>query len=139
MKERSYAITAEQREQIARRITEAFRLHPGVAFAYLYGSVLDGERVHDLDIGLYLEKDDVGRTYSLVDQLTSQLTADLHVPVDIRVLNGAPVTFLYHVFRGDLLFSRNDELLTSMLEEVARRYLDLAPLLRQATKDAFAA
>jgi predicted nucleotidyltransferase len=139
MKDRPYAITAEQREQVIRRLTEALRVHPNIVFAYLYGSVLDSERVHDVDIGLYLEKNDVGRTHSLVDQLTSQLTADLHVPFDVRVLNGAPLTFLYHVFRGQLLFSRNDELLTTLLEEVARRYLDLAPLLRQATKDAFAA
>jgi predicted nucleotidyltransferase len=139
MKDRSYAITAEQRKQVVRRITESLRVHPSIVFAYLYGSVLDGDQVHDVDIGLYLEKDGIARTRTLVDQLTSQLTADLHVPLDIRVLNSAPVTFLYHVFRGELLFSRNDELLTSLLEEVARRYLDLAPLLRQATKDAFAA
>lgn len=139
MKDHSYAISAEQREDFVRRITEALCGHPGIAFAYLYGSVLDSERVHDVDIGLYLEDDKIGEAHNLIEHIASRLTAELHMPVDIRVLNDAPLTFLYHVFRGELLFSRNDELLTAMLEEVPRRYLDLAPLLRQATKDAFAA
>ena len=35
--------------------------------------------------------------------------------------------------------TRDDERLASLLEETIRRYLDASPLLRQATKDAYAA
>jgi hypothetical protein len=38
-----------------------------------------------------------------------------------------------------LLLCRDETFLTDMLEDVARRYLDLAPFLRNGTKDAFAA
>lgn len=40
--------------------------------------------------------------------------------------------------RGRLLFSRDDERLTRAIEETARRYLDLEPILRVATREAFA-
>lgn len=59
--------------------------------------------------------------------------------MDVCVLNEAPLSFVYHVLRGRLLVCRDEECLTEILEDVARRYLDLAPLLRQGTKDAFAA
>lgn len=55
------------------------------------------------------------------------------------MLNESPLSFVYHVLRGRLLVCRDEDFLTQMLEDVPRRYLDLAPLLRQGTKDAFAA
>jgi len=56
------------------------------------------------------------------------------------VLNDAPVTFLFHVFReGRLLLSRNDERLADLMERTVREYLDAAPLLRQATMEAYGA
>ena len=75
----------------------------------------------------------------MIDALSVKLSAAVGLPVDIRVLNEAPLPFLYHVLRGRLLLCRDETFLTDMLEDVARRYLDLAPLLRNATKDAFAA
>ena len=58
----------------------------------------------------------------------------------MRVLNDAPVTFLFHVFReGRLLFSRNDERLADLMERTVREYLDMEPLLRRATIEAYGA
>ncbi len=112
---------------------------PAVGFAYLYGSLLDSETVHDIDVGLYL-REPMARPGPVVAlELSVRLTAVAGLPVDVRVLNEAPLSFLYHVLRGRLLVCRDEAFLTATIEDVARRYLDLAPLLRQGTKDAFAA
>lgn len=110
-----------------------------VRVAYAYGSLLESERVHDVDIGVFLDDAFLKQQMIIVDSLTVRLSATVGVPVDVRVLNDAPMTFLYHVLRGRLLLCRDEEFLTDMLEDVARRYLDIAPFLRDATKDAFAA
>lgn len=139
MKRTRYTIQPEAREALVCRLTDELLKEPAVAFAYLHGSLLDSEAVHDVDVGLYLCKSAAERGATIVSELSVRLTAAAALPVDVRALNEAPLPFLYHVLRGRLLICRDEDLLTTMLEDVARRYLDLAPLLHQGTKDAFAA
>ncbi len=94
--------------------------------------------IHDVDVGLYLYDSHLTRRSEISGALADRLSAAIELPMDIRILNTAPVSFLYHVLRGHLLFSHDEKLLTDLLEEIPRRYLDMAPLLRQYTKEAFA-
>lgn len=108
-------------------------------FAYLYGSVLESDRIHDVDVGLFFDEMTIAHQSSLLDHLSVTLSAAIPVPIDLRVLNDAPLSFLYHVFRGQLLLCHDEAFLTDLMEDVARRHLDLMPFLRMSTKDAFAA
>jgi uncharacterized protein len=139
MKRTRYTIQLEAREALVCRLTAELEEEPAVGFAYLYGSLLDSETVHDVDVGLYLRETDAERGSMIASELSARLTVAAGLPVDVRVLNEAPLSFVYHVLRGRLLVCRDEDHLTTMLEDVARRYLDLAPLLHQGTKDAFAA
>lgn len=139
MKRTRYTIQQEAREAVVCRLTAELEKESAVAFAYLHGSLLDSDTVHDVDVGLYLRESDAERGAAVASALSARLTAVAGLPVDVRVLNEAPLSFVYHVLRGRLLVCLDEVLLTSKLEDVARRYLDLAPLLHQGTKDAFAA
>lgn len=139
MKTALYTIRPEQREDVLAKLRGELAKVSGLRFAYVYGSVLESDRVHDVDVGIFLDAPMVAQQMATVDAFTVRLTAAVGFPVDIRVLNEAPLPFLYHVLRGRLLLCRDETFLTDMLEDVARRYLDIAPLLRNATKDAFAA
>ena len=139
MKRTRYTMQPEALELLVCRLTAELEKESAVAFAYLHGSLLDSEAVHDVDVGLYLRESDAERGSAVASALSAQLTAVAGLPVDVRVLNEAPLSFVYHVLRGRLLVCHDENLLTSKLEDVARRYLDLAPLLYQGTKDAFAA
>jgi predicted nucleotidyltransferase len=139
IKRTPYRIQLETREALARRLTEELEKEPAISFGYLYGSVVDSDTIHDVDVGLYLRESEAATNAAIAVDLSNRLTALVGMPVDVRVLNEAPLSFVYHVLRGRLLVCRDEACLTEMLEDVARRYLDLAPLLRQGTKDAFAA
>ena len=139
MKRTRYTIQPEAREALIRRLAAELEEESVVGFAYLYGSLLESHPVHDIDVGLYFRESLSERNSALAAELSGRLTVAAGIPVDVRVLNDAPVSFLYHVLRGRLLMIRDETLLTTIIEDVARRYLDLAPLLRQGTKDAFAA
>jgi predicted nucleotidyltransferase len=139
MKTVAYTVSPEQRQALSHRLREQLAKEPGVRFAYLYGSVLESDRVHDVDVGLFLDDRAVPEQATIADSLSAKLTAAVGLPIDVRVLNETPLSFLYHVLRGQLLLCQDETFLTDMIEEVARRYLDLAPLLRSSTKDAFAA
>lgn len=139
MKRERYTVQSEACESLLRRLTTELEKESVVGFAYLYGSFLDTETVHDIDVGLYLREPMTKPGVAIASEVSARLTAMTGLPVDVRVLNEAPLSFLYHVLRGRLLVCRDEALLTTILEDVGRRYLDLAPLLRQGTKDAFAA
>ena len=139
MNHRLYRLTDQDRQRITDLLAAKLMAEPTVAFAYVFGSFLEMNPVHDVDVGIYLHPFDTKRETESVASLTRRLTDATGLPVDVRILNQAPMTFLYHVVRGHLLVSKNDDLLTSTLENVSRRYLDIAPFLLQATKEAFAA
>ena len=139
MKRTRYTVQPEAREALVCRLTAELEKESAVAFAYLHGSLLDSDTVHDVDIGLYLCESETERGSAVASALSARLTAVAGLPVDVRVLNEAPLSFVYHVLRGRLLVCHDEDLLTAKLEDIARRYLDLAPLLYQGTKDAFAA
>ena len=139
MKTILHTIGPEQREDLLVKLRSELERVSGLRFAYVYGSVLDGNRIHDVDVGVFLDQMTVAQQMNTADALSVQLSAAVGFPVDIRVLNEAPLSFLYHVLRGRLVLCRDETFLTDLLEDVASRYLDLAPFLRNATKDAFAA
>lgn len=133
---RQYSLSDQNRHHLVKRLIRELTGDSSISFAYLFGSSLDASSVHDIDVGVYLRGTEP-HAYSAA--LSSRLSKALGLPVDVRVLNDAPTTFLYHVVRGKLLVVHDENLLTSLIEDVSRRYLDIEPLLRQATKDAFAA
>jgi hypothetical protein len=71
--------------------------------------------------------------------LARLLNSGLKIPVDVRILNLAPVTFLYHVIQGILIHERNEDLRTHFVERTIQKYLDMKHLIHKAAKEAFAA
>ena len=132
-----YSINQNRRQRVFDLLTGEVVKVPEIIFAYVYGSILDSESVHDVDVGLYLDDSHLSRQAEIRDTLTDRVVAAIALPVDVRILNAAPGSFLFHVFRGRLLLSRDEKFLTDLLENVPRQYLDIAPFLRQATKEAF--
>ena len=133
---RRYRLNEEERARLREQLTRELATHADVAFAYLYGSFGESDVFHDVDVGVYFSPPPP--TGARASALAQSLSDRAKLPVDVRPLNGAPVSFVYHVLRGQLLLSRDDALLAEVMEQTVRQYLDIAPLLRQSTKEAFA-
>ena len=109
---------------------------PDLKFAWLHGSFLATSEFHDIDVGVHLDATSEEWFRRGLD-LAVRLGREAAFPVDVRVLNDAPVTFLFQVFReGRLPLSRNGERLAGLMERTVREYLDMEPLLRRATIEA---
>ena len=136
---RLYRADAAEREQVVRTVTFALGAEPDVVFAHLHGSFLTRDAFHDVDVGVHLA-DAADRRLPRALDLAVQLTRAAGFPVDVRVLDDAPLAFRFHVFRtGRLLLSRDDEGLADCMERTMREYLDIAPLVRRAAVAAFGA
>ena len=107
-----------------------------VSFAYVFGSFLQGDGFRDIDVAIWTTE--WADTTADID-LAVRFSRAIGLPVDVRRINDAPLSFRFHVFRGRLLLVRDELALSDLLEHTARAYHDIAPLLRCATRDAFAA
>ena len=138
MKDKTYHLTSKAKQQSKKQLARIIETYKEGEFAYVYGSFSEGLPFHDIDIGIYtsgVKKEDA--TFYALD-LSRLIEADVHMPVDVRILNYTPVSFLYHVICGELIFERNDEVRVGVVENTVRRYLDIKPLIRRGIKEAFA-
>jgi predicted nucleotidyltransferase len=136
---RLHRITTEERHRIEQCLAAELASDRNVAFAYLYGSFAESRPFHDIDVGVYLRTIGADRVTGTALDLAQRLSDRVRIAVDVRIMNVAPVSFLYHVLRGQLVYCRDDTLLAEVMERTVSHYLDIAPLVRQGTLEAFAA
>lgn len=135
---RLHRMRREDRHRIELCLAAELASDRSVTFAYLYGSFVESRPFHDIDVGVYLGTISADRVTVTALNLAQRLSDQARMPVDVRILNVAPVSFLYHVLRGQLLYCRDDAVLTEVMERTVSRYLDMAPLVRRGTWEAFA-
>jgi predicted nucleotidyltransferase len=137
MKDTNYRLAFPEKQAVIRHLAEKLQSLKEVAFAYLYGSFIEDMPFHDVDVGIYLSGISEAEAGILAVELASILTKSVELEVDVRVLNFAPVSFVYHVICGQVLFERSPDARIQIIENVVRQYLDMKPLLCRAMKEAF--
>ena len=64
------------------------------------------------------------------------LQLQLGSPIDVRVLNDAPLAFRYHALQGRPLVVRDEEFLDELRARTWDDYLDFQPFARQYLREA---
>ena len=110
---------------------------PEILFAILYGSAAEGLPFRDLDVGLFVDRASVPASAELdyAFALADELEQVASHPVDVRVINDAPLPFRYNVSRGIPLIVNNKEVFTSFLERTWDEFLDFQPVAMQYLKE----
>jgi len=140
MEQKYYQMSLDEKQKVAETLKEGLSSQREVLFAFIYGSFNDYTKnlpFHDIDVGVYVTKMDEKQSVYYSLDLSDRFSSLLKVPVDVRVLNFAPVTFCYHAIQGQLIVNKDDDLRSDFVERVIRIYLDMKPLLIRATKEAF--
>jgi len=111
-----------------------FAGRPEVAAAYLFGSVARGEATaaSDVDVAILLVAGAprLPEQYDLVFAIQDDLEQRLHRPVDVVVMNGAPLDLLHRVLRDGVLVHDADTTARREFElQVRTQYFDFLPLL----------
>ncbi len=132
---RVYHLDSLERERIVAKLATSLETRTDLVFALVFGSFERGEPFHDIDVAIWTRAS-AARDVDL--ELAGALSRLIGFPVDVRRLNDAPLAFLYHALRGHVLAVHDEEFLADLMEHVARDYHDQEPLLRRATREAFA-
>ncbi len=95
-----------------------------VSFAYLHGSYLTEDAFRDIDVAVHLATmPESTLEYELALEAILMEIADL--PVDLRILNEAPLSFIYNVIKdGKRLVVKDDEARSAFEERAVIAYLD---------------
>lgn len=114
-------VDKETRQRIVEDLNGRLSSIKGLVFAYLHGSFAEGGNFRDIDIAIYTSFP--ARELEFESDLSYELTEKTGYPVEIKVINKAPVAFQMAVLRkGRVLFSTSDEIRTDFIENAGRRF-----------------
>jgi len=114
----------KERILLLERLASRLKADPEILFAYVYGSFIKREFFKDLDVAVWLKN--LSKAFSYVVDFSARLEIELGVPVDVQVLNEAPLPFKFHVLtEGKLLCSEDEVFRVKLVDDVIRNYLDL--------------
>ncbi len=128
IKERRFSskrtMSPDQKKQVRHRIAELIKKKSNIAFAYIHGSFAADGAFRDIDVSVFfIDNSSLDEEIELASLLSKKIKAD----VDVTRLNQAPIYFQASVItKGNLLFSRNDNLWTDFLEKTGRKYREYA-------------
>jgi predicted nucleotidyltransferase len=125
---------------LVQQLREAFdHVDADLVCAYLYGSLARGQghRESDVDIAVLYATEPPLTLDGLGGVLATALERHLRRPVDLVVLNRAPVDLIHRVLRDGILLHDRDPAARIRFEVQARNaYFDLLPYLRQYRRPA---
>ncbi|MDY6951838.1 MAG: nucleotidyltransferase domain-containing protein [Thermodesulfobacteriota bacterium] len=130
----------EKRGKIVETIKAVLESKPNVVFAFLHGSFLSESAFRDIDVGVFLASEDHSGDLDIELGLSQELedSLDAGFPVEVKIVNKAPLSFRFHTIRGQLLFARDEDILVDFMTTTAKHYLDFAPLRHRYIKEAMA-
>lgn len=121
-----------QKMEILKKIVSIIKDKEEILFAYVFGSFVKDEEFSDIDIGVYLRNSaDMEKEFALENEMEETLK----IPVDVRIINNAPISFIYNVLRDKMLI-KNDEKRADFEGQILKRYFDYVHLLDEYLKEA---
>ncbi|MCD4844268.1 MAG: nucleotidyltransferase domain-containing protein [Methanosarcinales archaeon] len=129
MKDKRFKPGNREKNRIRGILKEVIATIRVVEFAYIYGSFPEDWGFHDIDVAVYLTRTEHVDPLECELSIASMLERRIRLPVDVRVLNHAPNSFCYEVTRGEVIFSRNEEVRFCFVERTWNKYLDFKPVM----------
>jgi len=116
------------KKAVKEAIRAVFKKHEEILFAYLHGSFVKKDAFRDIDVAIYLERMPASVLEYELQMETDLMKALRKYIVDVRVLNGAPLSFKYNVIKdGIVLLSKDDDKRADFEEKTIVFYLDFLP------------
>ena len=131
-----YRLTKKRREQIIHEIaSHLLHGYPDVMTAYVFGSFVTSRFFSDIDLGVFLTTAP-DRILNFELSLESRISRIARYPVDVRVLNGAPISFSQNVFRtGKVILDRDPNMRADFEGRILKLFFDFSPLRRRYLKE----
>jgi len=129
-------IFSPEKQLLIDRLSSSLRSRDNILFAYVYGSFARDKTFVDIDIGVYLRKPDLVDPLDLELELETAIQSIIQFPVDVRVINFAPLSFVYNIIKESILAVDKDPDLRADFEgRIFKKYLDFVPYRKRYLKE----
>lgn len=118
--------TQKERKTIRQTLRERLLECEQVRFAYLFGSFTLKGSFEDIDVAVYVAPETLQYmdTLALSFDIADILERAVGLPVDVVILNTAPLALQFEAARGEPLMARCWEELADFAEQVTLRWWD---------------
>ena len=124
----SHTLSRSEKEKIIQVISSHFfQQYDEILAVYIFGSFLSERQFSDIDIGI-ITAIDLIKPLDFELNLENRLENLIKYPIDIRILNRAPISFSQNVFRtGRVIIDKNPNLRADFQARVLKQYFDFSP------------
>lgn len=130
---RRFTLDFNERERVVQPLVAQLAQRSEILAVVLYGSFLKSETFRDIDLALLVDEHQLPTEQFLDYELErlGELARLSRFPLDIRIVNRAPVLFRYAVTKGRVLFCRDERIWMEFCERTWGEYLDFEPIARR--------
>lgn len=121
-----------EKDALIKNLSDLLSREDQILFAYLHGSFVTDELFNDLDIAIYCKEMPAVEMLDYELRLEEKLERHLKIPVDLKSLNNAPVSFCYMVLKkGINIVVSDDKRRVGFEMRTYRKYFDFQPYRRR--------
>jgi len=129
-------VVSPEKELLLDHISAFLQSRDDILFAYIHGSFAREEKFADIDIGIFLREPARLNPLDLELELETALQSLIRFPVDLRVLNFAPLSFVYNVIKASILVVDKEADSRADFEgRIFKKYFDFAPYRKRYLKE----
>jgi predicted nucleotidyltransferase len=133
---RKRRLSPKEKEILTERISDILKAKDYIVFAYIFGSFASEDGFKDVDIAVFTSSVESESPLKLELTLEGEIGHAIHIPADIRIINDAPVSFIYNVLKGGIVIVDNNKFLRSDFEGlVYKKYFDFQHLRNEYLRE----
>lgn len=115
----------KKRKNLIEKISDFLKAKDYILFAYIFGSFISEDGFSDIDIGIFITNEKVKSPLQLELKLEGEIENIIHIPVDVRIINYAPISFTYNILKNGIVIVDKDKSLRTDFEGlIYKKYFD---------------
>jgi predicted nucleotidyltransferase len=129
-------LIAKEKDIVLGRITKILQQKDYILFAYIFGSFASDNDFNDIDIGIFITRKDMQSPLQTEFDIERELEDTIKIPVDVRIINHAPLSFIYHVLKTGVVIVDKDKSTRSDFEGlIYKKYFDFQYVRREYLRE----
>ncbi|MFO7979540.1 MAG: nucleotidyltransferase domain-containing protein [Candidatus Aminicenantes bacterium] len=129
-------ISKKRKEEIVKEISSQLNKGKNIIFSYIFGSFVTDDKFSDIDIGVFCTENISKEPLDFEFELEEKIKSFAKLPVDVRVINHAPLSFVYRVIKEGILIADKDiGKRTDFEGMIFKKYMDFAIYRKRYLKE----
>jgi len=123
------SVSRKERGRIGKFLGRLLGKENGIFFAYLHGSFTEGGPFRDIDVAVFVDEKAIPKERALDFEMSTsiKLEKEVKLPIDLKIINYAPLGFQYYSTAGPLIMCNEDDLRVDFLTRIRSLYFDFKP------------